>query len=77
MGCGAGGNLDSFSRDSWNCVGMDFDRNYVAYRQSMGLDVRLGDLEELNSGELPDLIILSHVLEHVEPIGMLRPLQDI
>lgn len=64
IGCGAGGVLVPFSTSGMMCCGFDYDEGYVAFGQSQGLDLRLGDFRDLVADNSVDLIILSHVMEH-------------
>ena len=67
LGCGAGGSLLEFKHHGWTVMGLDFDARYVRFGIDQGLDLRLGGLEALGADQRFDLIIVSHVLEHVEP----------
>ena len=66
VGCSAGGVLGYF-RDR-GCVvrGVDVDREYTQFgRQRHGLPIEAGTLAEVSFTRKPDLIIYSHVLEHL------------
>jgi SAM-dependent methyltransferase len=64
-----GGALVAFKFDGCTTIGCDWGEQYTARARSLGLDVRTGGLETLADEEPFDLIILSHVLEHVsDPI---------
>lgn len=70
VGCGMGGALVAFKFDGCTTLGCDWGEPYTARARSLGLDVRTGGLETVADEEPFDLIILSHVLEHVnDPIG--------
>jgi 2-polyprenyl-3-methyl-5-hydroxy-6-metoxy-1,4-benzoquinol methylase len=67
VGCGAGGILSHF-RDEFHCEvkGCDFGSQGVEYGVSHhGLDLEVGTLASMTLPWKPDIIIYSHVLEHV------------
>jgi 2-polyprenyl-3-methyl-5-hydroxy-6-metoxy-1,4-benzoquinol methylase len=73
IGCGNGQFLKFADRFGWRVVGVDFDAEAVREARSCGLDVRLGDIGVIDSGERYDFITLSHVIEHVyDPVELLR-----
>ncbi len=73
VGCGMGGMLVPFHFAGWAARGCDHGEEYVARGRSLGLNVRVGGTELFTGEESFDLIILSHVLEHVsEPVEFLR-----
>jgi 2-polyprenyl-3-methyl-5-hydroxy-6-metoxy-1,4-benzoquinol methylase len=74
IGCGDGTMLEQAMSLGWSAEGVDFDSKAVDNARNKGLEVHLGAVEELN---LPDdsfdLILMSHLIEHVhDPIGLLR-----
>jgi SAM-dependent methyltransferase len=77
IGCGGGWNLLPFHAQGWGAVGWDFDDDYLAAGRAKGLDLRHGSLDDAAArGERFELIILSHVLEHLlEPAADLRKLR--
>ncbi len=66
IGCGAGGILYPFYLKGKKVSGCDFNENYLKFGIEKGLDLYLG---EVNTQKTPhksqDLVILSHVLEHL------------
>ena len=66
IGCGAGGILSRFLDNNCEVLGLDFDENYLDYAQKNNITVKRGSIEQLGSNEKYDLIILSHVLEHIK-----------
>jgi SAM-dependent methyltransferase len=66
VGCGAGSVLLPFREEGKTVSGCDVDPTAVATGNSMGLDLRTGGFSEQPlENESIDLIILSHVLEHL------------
>ncbi|MBI4342264.1 MAG: class I SAM-dependent methyltransferase [Candidatus Omnitrophica bacterium] len=66
LGCSYGGVLEAFRREGCRVQGCDVSAEAVAYGAARGLDLAAGSLEALPRAEQPaDLILLSHVLEHV------------
>lgn len=66
IGCGAGGILSRFLDNNCEVLGLDFDENYLDYAQKNNIPVKRGSIEQLGYNEKYDLIILSHVLEHIK-----------
>lgn len=72
VGCGAGGILETFRSKGHTVLGLDLGSEYVAFgKENYGLDLRVGFLSTLALDFAPDLIIYSHVMEHI-----LNPLQE-
>jgi 2-polyprenyl-3-methyl-5-hydroxy-6-metoxy-1,4-benzoquinol methylase len=74
IGCGDGTMLKQAMSLGWSVEGVDIDATVLENARSKGLLVHLGAVEELN---LPDdsfdLILMSHLIEHVyDPIRLLR-----
>jgi SAM-dependent methyltransferase len=74
VGVGAGGILKAFSEAGAQVVGCDLGSDYLEYgRLVHGLDLRFGFFEDLQLDRNPDLVIYSHVLEHVlDPVAEMR-----
>ena len=79
VGCGAGGILKAFQEEGYRVAGVDLGSTAIAYgRDTYGLDLRLGTLGEAEFDEAPDLIIYSHVLEHIlDPRAELQKIRGI
>jgi len=66
IGCGNGSLLQRLSDIGWEVQGIDFDQGAVAYCNSKGLNVKLGDLLiQKFKAESFDVITLNHVIEHI------------
>jgi len=75
IGTGAGGILSRFADAGHAVLGLDYDPRFLRYGAGKGLDLREGGLDALGADDRFDLIIISHVLEHVtEPREFLRTL---
>ncbi|MBI4887716.1 MAG: class I SAM-dependent methyltransferase [Acidobacteria bacterium] len=75
VGCGRGYLLVDLQRRGFECLGIDFHERLVRFAvEQYGVPARVERLENLLAlGESYDLVILSHVLEHVDdPAGLLR-----
>lgn len=74
IGCGAGWNLLPFHENGHHTVGYDFNQEYLAIGNHHGLRLQSGGLEEvLVTGQTFDLVIMSHVVEHLhDPIAQMR-----
>ncbi len=66
VGCGAGGIIDYFREKGHHVKGIDLGEEYINYgKEKHNLDLEIGTLNELSLQKKPDLIIYSHVLEHI------------
>lgn len=66
LGCNEGGMLHAFLHADTRCLGVDWDATQIAEGQRCGRPVQHGGIEVLESaGFKADLILASHVLEHV------------
>ncbi len=75
VGCGAGGILSVFNDKGCETLGLDFDKRYLDYARKKNIKVLNGSLEMLKKNQKFDLIIMSHVLEHiVNPLDFLENL---
>lgn len=74
IGCGRGQILDQLRLRGWRVIGTEISEESARYaREVLDLDVRVGELRDLNlpAGSF-DLITLWHVLEHMpEPASLL------
>ena len=72
IGCGMGGMLLPFLFAGCRVFGCDYGEEYAGRGKSLGLDIRVGGSECFADEGPFDLIILSHVVEHVsDPIKFL------
>jgi 2-polyprenyl-3-methyl-5-hydroxy-6-metoxy-1,4-benzoquinol methylase len=73
VGCGNGELIARLHSLGWKVSGVDFDASAVSYARSQHLDVRLGTIADIQETERYDVIVLSHVIEHVaDPVQLLR-----
>lgn len=78
VGCGAGGMLLPFRAAGYDVVGCDLSSSYLDFGRSEGLDLRHGDLRALAERGPFDLVILSHVFEHIpDPIAFATNLRSL
>lgn len=79
IGCAAGMSLRPFALQGWRAVGLDPGAEWVAYgRREYGLDLRTGFYTGASlPGETFDLILWSHVIEHVlDPAPVLAAIRE-
>lgn len=78
VGCAYGGILEQFRRNGCDVKGCDLNIPPVEYGASRGLDLRPGTIDTLiDSGRKADIVILSHVLEHVlDPVAFLGKIKE-
>jgi methionine biosynthesis protein MetW len=74
VGCGNGRAMDLLKTLGWQVEGIDADPNAVQRARSRGLQVRQGSLEEQSYPDSSfDVIIMSHVIEHVhDPLSLMK-----
>lgn len=70
IGCGRGERLGLFRDLGWEVTGQDIDKKAVAHaKAARGVDVLCGELTSLGLASAQfDVIVMSHVLEHVPDI---------
>lgn len=74
VGCGSGKRLARMKALGWNVTGQEIDPVAAQHlRENEGIDVHLGPLETLQGCEEKfDVVIMSHVIEHVpDPVALL------
>ena len=74
IGCGDGWMLATLRDQGWRVLGSERSAEAARFAADVnGIPIVLGGLDEITDSEQFDLIILFHVLEHVEqPLDMLR-----
>ncbi len=74
IGCGHGWMLAALREAGWQTVGLERTVESGRHaRTTLGLDVRIGELDVFGAGEQFDLIIMNQVLEHLaDPMPRLR-----
>ena len=65
IGCGAGGILTAFKNYGHQVLGLDIGEEYIEFGKKQGIELRNGTLESVDIEKQPDLIIYSHVMEHI------------
>jgi 2-polyprenyl-3-methyl-5-hydroxy-6-metoxy-1,4-benzoquinol methylase len=66
VGCGAGGILHFFREKGCTVKGIDLGEEYINYgKEEYDLDLEVGFLSDLNLDRKPDLVIYSHIVEHI------------
>jgi 2-polyprenyl-3-methyl-5-hydroxy-6-metoxy-1,4-benzoquinol methylase len=66
VGCGAGGILQYFRDMGAKVRGVDLGTEYLEYgRSEYGLDLIQGTVADIPADPRPDIVIYSHVLEHI------------
>ncbi|MFA6364896.1 MAG: class I SAM-dependent methyltransferase [Candidatus Paceibacterota bacterium] len=67
VGCGAGSQLESLSRNNNNVVGSDINHKALAEEEKRGFSVFYQDIEErVTKGEQYDVVCAFDVLEHIK-----------
>ena len=73
IGCSMGGNLLPFKRVGCSVFGADYNEDHVCKGRQLGMDLRVGSWSQLQDAAPADILILSHVLEHMtDPIAFLK-----
>lgn len=65
VGCGAGGILKYFKECGYTVKGVDPGIRYINYGKEKGLNLEVGFLADIQLEKQADLIIYSHVAEHI------------
>lgn len=65
VGCGAGGMLVPFQEKGCEIIGLDLNEGFIEYGRKKGLNLVMGTLKDLKPIPKADLIIYSHVMEHI------------
>lgn len=66
VGCNTGGILDVFREHGYEIKGVDLNARFTEYgRETHGLDVGFGTIDDVSPTWRPRLIIYSHTFEHV------------
>lgn len=79
VGCASGGILQFFREKGCCILGCDLNEEYINYgKNNYGLELYNSEFQQIELPWRPDLIILSHTLEHIlEPIKELRNLRNV
>jgi len=78
IGCGAGGILAAFRNAGSDAVGCDYGIDLLEFGRRAGLTLEAGSAASLKPHGQADMIIMSHVVEHLrDPIAELRQVQQL
>lgn len=78
VGCAAGGILKVFQEHGCTVKGIDLGEEFMKYgREKYGLDLSVGNLQNVKLERQPDLIIYSNVMEHItDPVNELNTVKQ-
>ncbi len=77
-GCGGGWLVKYFSDRGFEATGFDYDLKYTSFAIGRGLRIIQGDTDQLQRKGPYDLIVLSHVFEHLADIrGFVRKMEGL
>jgi SAM-dependent methyltransferase len=65
IGCGIGSTLVPFKERGIKVIGYDLMESEIEYGKRLGLDLRVGSLDDYKEDMKPDVVIYSHVFEHL------------
>jgi SAM-dependent methyltransferase len=66
VGCGSGGVLAAFRQQGYRVKGIDLGEEHLKYGvKQHNLDLTVGTLADLELSIAPDLVVYSHVFEHI------------
>jgi len=79
VGCGAGGILQYFREQGCRVKGIDLGEEYLTFGvERHGLDLSAGTIADLELDRTSDVVIYSHVAEHLlDPVQELRHVREI
>lgn len=79
VGAGTGGILQYFKEKDNAVLGIDLDSQYIAFgREKYNLNLQVGTLDNVAIPWIPDIVIYSHVLEHLlDPLKEMKKLRSI
>jgi len=79
LGCGDGIVLHLARQDGWEVQGIElFPEQVALVRDTLGLDVQVSDIESFRAPASWDVVLLTHVLEHLpDPVGALRKIGEL
>jgi len=79
VGAGAGGILQYFKEKGNAVFRIDLDYQYITFGQEKyNLNLRVGTLDNITISWIPDIVIYSHVLEHLlNPLKEMKKLRQI
>ncbi len=78
IGCGNGSLMLRFKKYGYLCTGFDVDHNSIEKALKHGLDVKPGNIFNIEFNKKFDIIIMNQVLEHIDdPIKYLKRIKSL
>lgn len=78
VGCGPGGMPAYFQDQGSRVSGCDLDTAAISYGKEQGVPLQVGTVDELDLDWKPDVVILSHIVEHfLSPVEDLRRIREL
>jgi len=79
LGCGGGWNLYGFHKRGAKVIGFDYDEKLIEEGRKRGMQMNVGSADEAVALKIKaDLVILSHVMEHVaSPVEFLSKVKQL
>ncbi len=78
IGCGLGVTVRRFQDGGWTATGIDADATTMASHRELGLETRIGQIEDQSWPERFDLVQIAYAIYFItEPVCYLRRLHDI
>lgn len=73
VGCSGGHFLSTFNSKNWKKFGVEIEQSPADHARKLGIDVKVGDLTELNFSQKFDLVMMRGVIEHFsDPLSILK-----
>ena len=77
-GCAMGGILQAFKNENCKIKGVDYNSRLIESGRKKGLNLETGGIEKLQNEPPADIIILSHLIEHIlNPVKFLTQIKEI
>jgi len=77
IGCASGGTLVPFIKKGYYASGLEINNEYSEFGKTQGIDIQSSESKFYENMQNADLIILSHVLEHLpKPKQLLKKIRE-